>query len=77
MGSGKENREREREREGETKRPDTYLKVGIQYCMTPSEGTKTERRRRADEKKKKKGMERKEKTASMAIILHRLQLRRT
>lgn len=55
------------------KRADTYLKVGIQHRMTPSDEQKTERRRRADGKKKKEREE--EKSASMAI--HRLQLRRT
>lgn len=55
------------------KRADTYLKVGIQHRMTPSDEQKTERRRRVDGKKKKEREE--EKSASMAI--HRLQLRRT
>lgn len=36
------------------KRADTYLKVGIQHRMTPSDEQKTERRRRADGKKKRK-----------------------
>lgn len=36
------------------KRADTYLKVGIQHRMTPSDEQKTERRRRADGKKRKK-----------------------
>lgn len=36
------------------KRADTYLKVGIQHRMTPSDEQKTERRRRADGKKKER-----------------------